>query len=417
MTVFPKINKQFLPLGLLLFFVISLPLKNNINSLSIILLTLYSIYFQATHRSFSLNTFKKFTPFIAYFLVALFSVLYSDNTSRAFKYVNKFLPFILLPFIFSTLPIVKKQYHTILHYFASFMVFLCLFSHTKVLIKLYENNDVLFNIFNNKYSYLSLSQDTVGIHSTYYAYFVLIAVIIFLHLLLKAKTAKLKMALVALIAYLSFFIFHLSSRLPIVVLFLLFNGAIVYYFFTKKKLKIGVIYLLLLYGLTFFIGYNVRITRYRFQQVFGFTYANGNEFNDGLNKLQQFKAAIESNNNVLLGNGIGDANDEIYKAYINLGLDTYAERKYNAHNQFIQTYGGLGLIGVMVLLAIFGYALFVFIRDRNFLGILFVLSSLLLFQTESMLERHHGIVLFVFLICISFQLQNDKQATNLKGEL
>ena len=108
MTVFSKINKQFLPLGLLLFFVISLPLKNNINSISIILLTLYSIYFQATHRSFSLKTFKKFTPFIVYFLVALLSVLYSENTSRALKYVNKFLPFILLPFIFSTLPIVKK---------------------------------------------------------------------------------------------------------------------------------------------------------------------------------------------------------------------------------------------------------------------------------------------------------------------
>ena len=67
MTVFPKINKQFLPLGLLLFFVISLPLKNNINSISIILLTLYSIYFQATHRSFSLNTFKKFTTIYCVF--------------------------------------------------------------------------------------------------------------------------------------------------------------------------------------------------------------------------------------------------------------------------------------------------------------------------------------------------------------
>ena len=170
--------------------------------------------------------------------------------------------------------------------------------------------------------------------------------------------------------------------------------------------------MLLLYGLTFFIGYNVRITRYRFQQVFGFTYANGNEFNDGLNKLQQFKAALQSNNNVLLGNGIGDANDEIYKAYINLGLDTYAERKYNAHNQFLQTYGGLGLFGVVVLLTIFGYGLFVFIREKNFLGILFVLSSLLVFQTESMLERHHGIALFVFLMCISFQLQNKNQLTN-----
>jgi O-antigen ligase len=407
MTVFSKINKQFIPLGLLLFFVISLPLKNNINSISIILLTLYSVYFQFAHRSFNLKTFKNFTPFVVYFVVALLSVLYSENTSRAFKSINRLLPFILLPFVFSTLLIVKKQYHMILYCFASFMVFLCLFSHTKVLIKLYENNDILFNIFNNKYSYLSLSQDTVGIHSTYYAYFVLTAIIVFLHLLLKAKTAKLKTVLVVVIAYLSFFIFHLSSRLPIVVLFLLFNGAIIYYFFSKKKLKTGVIYLLLLYGLTFVIGYNIRITRYRFQQVFGFTYANGNEFNDGLNKLQQFNAGIQSNNNVLLGNGIGDANDEIYKAYRNLGLDTYAERKYNAHNQFIQTYGGLGLLGVVVLLAIFGYALFVFIREKNFIGILFVLSSLLLFQTESMLERHHGIALFVFLICFEIKRSTE----------
>ena len=93
MTVFSKINKQFIPLGLLLFFVISLPLKNNINSISIILLTLYSIYFQVTYRSFNLKTFKKFTPFIVYFVVALLSVLYSENTSRAFRSVNKLLPF------------------------------------------------------------------------------------------------------------------------------------------------------------------------------------------------------------------------------------------------------------------------------------------------------------------------------------
>ena len=413
MTVFSKINKQFIPFGLLSFFVISMPLKNSINSISIILLTLYSVYLQVSKPNFNVKNFRRFIPLVAYFLIALLSVLYSENTSRALKSINKLLPFVLLPFIFSTLPIVKKQYHTILRYFAFFVVFLCLFSHTKVLIKLYENNDILFNLFNNKYSYLSLSQETVGIHSTYYGYFVLTAIIIFLHLLLKVKTAKEKIGLLVAITYLSFFIFHLSSRLPIVVLFLLFNGAIIYFFFTKKKLKMGVIYLLLLYVLTFFIGYNVRITRYRFQQVFGFTYANGNEFNDGVNKLQQFNAGIQSNNNMLFGNGIGDANDEIYKAYTNLGLETYAERKYNAHNQFIQTYGGLGIIGVIALLTIFMYALYGFARNKNFLGFLFVLSSLLLFQTESMLERQHGVVLFVFLVCVGFAIQNNETKTGL----
>ena len=125
MTVFSKINKQFIPFGLLLFFVMSMPLKNSINSISIILLTLYSVYLQVSKPNFNVKNYRRFIPLVAYFLIALLSVLYSENTSRALKSINKLLPFVLLPFIFSTLPIVKKTvpyYFAILCFFCGFFV-------------------------------------------------------------------------------------------------------------------------------------------------------------------------------------------------------------------------------------------------------------------------------------------------------
>lgn len=408
MTVSFKKNKDIISLFLVLFFVLSLPLKNNINSISIILLTMYSAYYQFTSRAFDFKLFKKLLPFSFYFILSAISIFYSEDKERALKSVIRLLPFLLLPFIFSTIHIKKKHFYTLLYAFSGFIIMLCLYSHTCVLIKLYNNDDVLFNLFNSHYSYLSLSEDTVGIHSTYYAYFVLTAISIILYKLQGTKKTLSKIGLFLAIAYLSFFIFHLSSRLPIVVLFLIFNGAIVYYFFLKKKLRLGVIYLLLLYGITFFVGYNVRITRYRFQQIFGFTYANGIEYNDGYNKLQQWNAGIKANQNFLFGEGIGDANNEIYKSYEYLGLDAYAKKRYNAHNQFIQSFAGLGVLGLVVLLAIFGYTLYVFIKEKDFLGILFVLTSLILFLTESMLERHHGIALFTFLICFTFSCGGKK---------
>ncbi len=394
-----KFNKHFLKLLLVIFFVVSLPLKNNINSISIILLSVFALFTQIKDRSFDVSVFKKLAPFILYFLLAGISILYSEDTSRALKSVTRLLPLLLLPLIFSTLKTSEKNYFKILHLYAGWIVVLCLYSHTLVLIKLFENNDILFNIFNSHYSYLSLSEDTVGIHSTYYAYFILTAVIIILFSLLNVTKRMTKLGLVCVLIYLSFFIFHLSSRLPIVVLFLIYNAAIIYYFFKKKKLKTGVFYLICLYVITFFIGYNVRITRYRFQQIFGFTYANGIEYNDGIDKLKQWQAGIEANDNFVFGAGIGDANNEIYSSYRALDLDPYADKKYNAHNQYVQSFVGLGFLGALVLLFIFGYVTYLFFKEKDFIGLLFVLSSAILFITKSMLERHHGIVLFVFFVC------------------
>ena len=53
-------------------------------------------------------------------------------------------------------------------------------------------------------------------------------------------------------------------------------------------------------------------------------------------------------NNFLFGVSVGDTNDALYLAYEQNGLIGALDHKLNAHNQFFQTFIGLGVIGFMI---------------------------------------------------------------------
>src|SRR5690606_14919432 len=195
------------------------------------------------------------------------------------------------------------------------------------------------------------------------------------HLLFKGIKMSYKLAIGFLIVYLSFFIIHLSSRMVIIALIGVIIFYIFYYFFQRKKIILGAISIIVSLILLLSIVYNVRATRYRFQQIFGFTFSNGTTHQDGLNKLKQFEASI-------------NANKSIIESYLNHDLKHFADNEYNAHNQYIQTYIGAGIIGVITLIYLLGYFLLIFLKYRNINGFLFLFLSSFLFLTESYLERH-----------------------------
>lgn len=400
-------NQKSIAFYLLAVFLITLPVKENLNSISMILLSAFSFLLILFKQKLDVQRLKKFIPLFILFGILLISVTYSEDTKQALKTANRWIPFLLLPLIFSIINISKKQYFRLMKIFIFWMTVLCLYSHTMVLIKLYNNNDVLYNIFNSHYSYLSLSEDTIDLHSTYYAYFIIIAVVFLINFLFTEKRWKIRLLSFVLIGYFTFFVFHLSARLPIAVLFLFYNIALIYYFSKQKKIWKGVLFLVLLYFISSMVIYNVRITRYRFQHLLGFTYSDGTHHEDGKDKILQWKAGIAANKNTIFGNGAGDANQSIFDSYIERGLPKYAEKEYNAHNQFIQTYVGMGLAGAIALLFIFFYYFRDFYRNGNFVAFILIFFTFILFQTESYLERHAGIVMFVFLICF-FRFYNEK---------
>lgn len=392
-------NQKSISFYLLAAFLITLPVKENFNSMAMILLSTFAFLLILFKQKLEVKRLKKFIPLFIFYGILLISVVYSEDTKQALKMANRWLPFLLLPLIFSVITISKKQYLRLMKIFIVWMAMLCVYSHTVVLINLYHNNDVLYNIFNSHYSYLSLSEETIDLHSTYYAYLIIVAVVFLINFLFSERRWKIRLLYFVLIAYFTFFIFHLSARLPIAVLFVFYNMALIYYFFTQKKIWKGILFLVVLYFISSLVIYNVRITRYRFQQLLGFTYSDGTHHEDGRDKILQWEAGIAANKHLIFGNGVGDANQSIFDSYIERGLPKYAEREYNAHNQFIQTYIGMGLAGVVALLFIFFYYFRASYRNGNFTGYSLLFLTFILYQTESYLERHVGVVMFVFLIC------------------
>ena len=412
-TIFER-KHNFIVFLFLLFFIITLPLKNSLNSFSIILLSAYCLFLLFKKRTINLQFLKKASPFLLYFFVAGVSVLYSEDHSSGLKNLIGLLTFLLFPFIFSIININQNILIKIIKGFVIWITSLAIYSHVIVLTKLFKNNDTLYNLFNRNYSYSSLANDTIDVHSTYYAFFILTAILFLLFLLFKEKKKLYRVIYLLLIMYHCFFILHLSVRTAILTLFILISFSIFYYFKEKNKVKKGVLFLLGFYILSSVVIYNVRVTRYRIQQVFGFSYSDGTRHDDGNDKINQWGASIKANKNIPFGNGIGDANNSIFESYRELGLDKNAEREYNAHNQFIQTYVGLGLIGFLILLFLFFFYFKYFMKHKSFVGYSFVIISFLLFQTESFLERHHGLVLFTFFVL--FFLNNTISESELNGK-
>jgi len=106
------------------------------------------------------------------------------------------------------------------------------------------------------------------------------------------------------------------------------------------------------------------------------------------------KAPIK--NNFLFGTGTGDVQDELQKAYEDR-MFYFASRynTYNAHNQYIQTIIGQGIIGLVLLISYIVYPLIKLKFDYQFCLIAF--SFAVIFITESILETNKGIIIFSYI--------------------
>ncbi len=116
--------------------------------------------------------------------------------------------------------------------------------------------------------------------------------------------------------------------------------------------------------------------------------------------------------NFILGTGVGDANDTLYESYRENGLTGAYTHHFNAHNQFFQSFIGLGIIGFLLLLMLTIGQVIKGLVKRNFLLFLFSLIIVLNFFVESMLQTSAGVLFFAFFYCF-FNLISE---TELRGQ-
>lgn len=337
----------------------------------------------------SMKALKWIAPLFLFFAVLMLSLFYSDDYVYGLKLIERKLSLILFPIFIATLPPDQSSIKKSLYAFVLSCLAACLVSHTSVVYKLIENGDEWLNIFNKNYSYQNLTALS-GLHSSYFGLYLIFASGILIIHITKHKTYRIPALL--LLTYFLFFTFHLSARTPILTMYILISASSIFYQYKKGKFWKGVGLFFLINIIMVSLLYNVRVTRYRFQQVFGFTYHNGTTANDGEHKLNLWKAAWEANNSFLFGEGIGDSKNAILNKLEEKNLLKEHKKQLNAHNQYLETYVSNGMVGLLLLLLLYFALLRYFIRNKNPYGIILILAFMFCSFTESMLERNKGIV-------------------------
>lgn len=108
-----------------------------------------------------------------------------------------------------------------------------------------------------------------------------------------------------------------------------------------------------------------------------------------------------------LGHGTGAGHAALRTGYEKIGFQVGLDYNYNAHNQYLETWLHNGLIGLMMLLAIFILAFRTAWQQQNWLALWFVVFIMLCMLSESMLLRHRGVLLLA--VYLPLILRSEKQ--------
>ena len=332
---------------------------------------------------------------IGYFLVLAISVLYSQNVPEGLRSLETKLSFFVFPFF---LPVVfhnrniTKRMLTVLLYAGVSYIFLSLIDAAIH----YQSTRSISSFFYTELG-VGFFRESSFVHPTYASFFynVLIAHVA-LGLLQNEGDSKKKIRGIGVLILLVLFVFMLSSKFGI--LALLLNLCFLLFFYIKKTKKVAKAAVVLV---LFTLGASLVVTqtplKHRFESAFSALTSGSGKYSSTQTRLDVWNVTAEViAEHPILGVGTGDVRDELRMKYMENEYFMYAERGYDSHQEFLQTWAALGLLGVLLLLSLFYFLFHRAKQTRHFLLTIFTILFLLFGLVESMLERQAGVVFFVF---------------------
>lgn len=386
---------------MLLCIAVTLPFSVNhfqINSFFILVCTVNAFVLAIISNEYRQK--QKWGPLILFtslFLFHIIGLVRTDNFSFAGFELQKKLSILLFPLIFVFTPKLNSyQVKTILFSFVVACVavsFICLSVGAYVF---FISGDTSF-FFYQKFSGI------VRMHAAYLALHFCFALAILIYYFMREKisvkslTGKLFLLSISL---LSASIILLSARVQIILL--IAGGFIASVVFIKNaanKLIPVLSLLILMAGAASFV-YFIPTLKDRFKEAINYKDQYPIEKQWGGRALRELKwscAAEKIEKNLLTGVGTGDVQDELdacYKEHNYVPLLYWKDTRYNAHNQYLDTFVELGIAGFAIVMICFGFSLFDSVRKKNILYLIFILLFSVSCITESFLERQHGIVFY-----------------------
>jgi O-antigen ligase len=358
---------------------------------------------------------------LVFYSYQLISVLLSDNIQSGFTILLFRMPLFILPLAFCFIDFEKRSWDKLLLFYALITTAASIVGFLLAVFKSQIENDTGF-LYNDNISVF------LGKQSVYFAYYVAIAILVFIIQLKQYpdRIQKHKFLIYFAIAWLLFIIFMLASRTTmfalLFVLFLYMGSLIV----KKRKILEGVLlFLSLTIGVVIISKlFPKTLNRFKGTTEVNYHFDNKNvenHFNaeydsakwNGTNtRIAVWKCALEIwKTQPILGTGIGGKNEALMKKYEEHGFWYALTTQKNTHNQYIDILLSMGIIGLLVFVTTFFILpIRLFLKQKQtFALIVFSLLACCLF-TENMLDRYQGLIFIAFILPLSAQVFNNESS-------
>ncbi|MCX6291722.1 MAG: O-antigen ligase family protein [Bacteroidetes bacterium] len=359
---------------------------------------------------------KKILFFLFFYMAHLVGLLYTANFSFAFFDLQSKLSFLLCPLLFPALIISKEQFTKLKLIFVSGCTagaLLCLFFSYRN----YSANPSPHYFYYTYYSHF--------LHPSYFSMYLNLAIIFLADELIRkwdVLSHVKKIAGISLCYFLFVTIIQLSARTASVVAFVTVFVFLLYRFKQDvkwgRKYVISFLFLVSLFLVQFYLLNHVN----RFNDVKSIIKEEPvqpagnkieepiieNENSTGLHmKIWKYSIAL-GKRSPLIGVGTGDIKDELENIYRENNFNAGVAGRFNCHNQFLNTFVALGLIGLISLFLMYYPGLKISFKNRDWIYFFFLLIVILNSMTECLFEKQNGILFFAaFNILFYLRSQSD----------
>lgn len=417
-----KANFSFIPFLLVL---ATIPLSFGVNNVFLLLFSL-SVLVRFSVKNFQIQI-SYLLPICLYVLMCL-SYFWSIDKPATVKAIPKEIALLIIPLMLMIMkPFTKEQIQKIIKYYSYAMVIYVAFYLIKAVIRFYLTGDT--GVF---FYHELVTKKLNAIHVSVY-----VALAFFYFFTKEAKTLLEK-----LISFLLFgFVILLSSKNIILVFILLI--LIEYFFYSKvahkMRLRNLLLFSVLLISLLFvgkikdrfmyefksnteksisstvidknMVGVNVLSVKEAWtNEMF-----SPNDFFPGtafrVYQARLFLELFQEENVFWTGFGLNASYKKLeekaiqYNVFRGNGPEEGYQSK-NFHNQYIQNFAELGVIGFLLLILILIISLKKSMENKDFVQIVFSILMISLFLTESFLWRQRGVVFFTLFFCLFFRETN-----------
>jgi O-antigen ligase len=354
-----------------------------------------------------------FILFIIFYLWQILGLIFAESLSTGFERLFKRLSFVLFPLVlFYPGARIIKNTDLIIRLFAicTFIYIVYCFGNALHHSFTMQNHKWIFNPHPVEYDYENFfygARLSDPVHPSYLAMYIVISALISFEALFDKSVTHLKRILwILMILIFSVVIYLLSARAGILAGILIFPAYFLLKFFKRFPKWIILFVLFAMVALLIVVAKRNDRVSSSIEDV------SKDKFDNTLKsdpRLLIWKSALGVvRKNLILGVGTGDATEELKKEFVARGyIDGYYDN-LNAHNQFLEILLENGLIGFILFMAILAYLAFIAINRHNLLLGLFVVTIIVFFIFETMLNRLAGVSFFALFSFLLIYAGTDK---------